>query len=109
MSNYATGARIERLGITLLRRNGYYCMRSAGSKGAFDIICWRAESGDDMRCIQFKKAESFDKSDFAKMEAVAVPPGAVRELWSWDGTGDWECWWHGGAPGKWTRRTGVEL
>jgi len=109
MSNYATGARIERLGIALLRRSGYYCMRSAGSKGAFDIICWRAESGDDMRCIQFKKAESFDKSDFAKMEIIAVPAGAVRELWSWDGSGDWQAICYDDETHQWMSRIGVEL
>ena len=109
MSNYATGARIERLAIALLRRNGYYACRSAGSKGAFDILTWNAADGSDMRCIQCKKAGSFDKSDFAKMEIIAVPAGAVRELWSWDGSGDWQAICYDDETHQWMSRIGVEL
>lgn len=37
-SNYVKGRRFEYSTMSFLRKNGYYCIRSYGSKGLFDVI-----------------------------------------------------------------------
>jgi Holliday junction resolvase len=41
MSNYGQGATLERDVVILLRANGYYVTRSAGSKGLIDVIAMK--------------------------------------------------------------------
>ena len=105
-NNYATGARIERLARDVLRRYGYYVVRSAGSKGAFDLVAWNRE---EVKFIQCKKSGAFGKGDFEKMESVPIPlGGASRELWEWDGSGDWLVH-RQKIDGTWRKTLGTEL
>ena len=107
MSNYATGARIERLARDVLRRYGYYVVRSAGSKGAFDLVAWNK---DEIKFIQCKKVGAWSKADLEKMVKVPIPCiDGVMELWEWDGSGDWQVHWFDPYNEVWDRRSGTGL
>ena len=43
MSNYDKGARLERIAKKRLEARGYTVVRSAGSKGAVDLVAWNAK------------------------------------------------------------------
>jgi len=51
INRYQKGARLERRVIQELEANGWFCVRSAGSKGAVDIVAFK---GDDRLFIQAK-------------------------------------------------------
>jgi Holliday junction resolvase len=51
MNKYAKGARLERRVIHELESKGWFCVRSAGSKGAVDIVAFK---GEDRLFIQAK-------------------------------------------------------
>lgn len=77
MTKYATGARLERLIQQELEAEGYYTVRSAGSRGAFDVIAWNDQH---IRLIQSKKA-GISKAERKKMAKIVVPPNSLREVW----------------------------
>jgi len=41
MTRYSRGRRFEHEVRKLLERKGYFCVRSAGSRGVFDLLCVR--------------------------------------------------------------------
>jgi len=82
MSNYQRGARLERLARAQLERAGYYVMRSAGSKGACDLVAWNDKC---TRLIQVKAAGAADKKAIEKLRKIPCPPCGTRELWERDG------------------------
>jgi Holliday junction resolvase len=51
INKYQKGARLERKVIHDLEEKGWFCVRSAGSKGALDIVAFK---GDDRLFIQAK-------------------------------------------------------
>ena len=85
MTNYAVGARLERLIKAQLERQGYTVMRSAGSKGKFDLCAW---SGLEMRLIQ-AKARKITRAEREAMRLIMVPPCASVEIWERDDFGGW--------------------
>ncbi len=76
-SNYAFGARLERLARASLQRNGYSVIRSAGSKGAVDLAAFNEEQ---VLLIQVK-AERVTPADRLKLAAFKAPPNAVKQFW----------------------------
>ena len=81
MSNYSRGRNVELKIVHFLEDCGYTSTRSAGSKGAFDVIAY---NGKHVRFIQSKYTNDENRSyaaDIAKMEGVEVPPYATKELW----------------------------
>jgi len=75
--NYVKGARQENAVRKILESQGYSVMRSAGSKGVFDLIAWNAE---EVRFIQVKYDAPI-QPDLDKMSRVEVPPNGTKELW----------------------------
>ena len=79
-SKYASGRITEYKARNFLIEKGYYVLRSAGSKGAFDLIAWK---GEVYRHIQVKRESK--KSSYAKdtrqILSTKVPKNASRELW----------------------------
>lgn len=60
MTNYQSGVRVERKAVQFLANHGYVAMRSAGSKGAFDVIGINEQG---IRFIQCKSSsETISKS-----------------------------------------------
>lgn len=43
-TNYERGAARERAFVEFKEKNGWTCVRSAGSHGAVDVVCWRGNS-----------------------------------------------------------------
>lgn len=81
MSNYSKGSRTELKIVSFLEDEGYTVTKSAGSKGAFDVIAYNSRV---VRFIQSKYTSDANRSyaaDIRKMEAADVPPYATKELW----------------------------
>ena len=78
---YNKGATAERSIIHFLSEEGYQCLRSAGSKGAYDIVAF---NNHVVRFIQSKYQTVVAlpaKSDRKKTFLPAVPTCATKELW----------------------------
>ena len=78
MSNYTIGRRLEYAVRDVLVLWGYTVIRSAGSKGAVDLVAIGAE---DVRLIQVKKARGDVAAGVKALQAVCVPIGVRREVW----------------------------
>lgn len=76
----AKGARLERLAISMMKEQGYYCIRSAASKGIFDIIAINSQ-----HCvgIQVKANKSPSKEEMNKILACQnnIPINFLRQVW----------------------------
>lgn len=96
MSRYDKGARYERRAKRELEEDGWLLVRSAGSKGVFDI--WALK----VRLIQVKSTEE-PKAWTGELEDIgaAFPamPGISLELWVWNKGGPWEKHFVGGRHG----------
>lgn len=83
-SNYQRGTRFERTLLTLLEKDGYSTLRTAGSHGFADIV---ALNSNHVRMIQCKvtKASKITlgtySKDVAKILETKCPPTVTRELW----------------------------
>lgn len=81
MTKYERGRQVEYAIAAFLRKHGYTVFRSAGSKGAFDLIAFNQNV---IRLIQ-SKSSADDKynyrQDEEKMSKIVVPPIATKELW----------------------------
>ena len=75
MTNYARGARLERLWLLQMRRRGYNVARSAGSKGLIDCFAWNEEV---LILAQIKNGRAaYTQKDVEKLKAMPRPSGAV--------------------------------
>lgn len=80
-NQYARGRRIEQTIVKFLNDNGYKATRSAGSKGAFDVIAF---SPNVIRFIQSKYTDDPKRSfagEIRKIIEAKVPDCATKELW----------------------------
>ncbi|RDV81257.1 hypothetical protein [Ammonifex thiophilus] len=86
--NYRRGYLTELKAKEELEREGYLVLRTAGSKGPFDLV---AVSGERVRLVQVKRHKDGDgvrPGDLRALSALPVPPNATKELWVWrDGEG----------------------
>jgi len=64
MNQYRRGARVERLLRKKLESEGYYVVRSAGSKGAVDLVAWNE---NDYLAIQVALIGVKTKRDFERL------------------------------------------
>lgn len=86
MSNYDKGARLERIAKKRLEARGYTVVRSAGSKGAVDLVAWNAKH---TLLIQVKSNGQVTPNDTKKLLAFPIPARQVyREMWEYN-RGNW--------------------
>lgn len=82
MTKYDSGRRVEYAVQKWLAESigKYGTTRSAGSKGAFDVIAYNPYM---VRFIQVKRetAKTSYKADLSRMEGVELPPSCSKELW----------------------------
>ena len=69
MNQYRRGARVERLLRKKLESEGYYVVRSAGSKGAVDLVAWNY---NHCLVIQVAKIGVKTKKDFDRLRTVPI-------------------------------------
>jgi len=80
LSQYRRGYRIERIARKNLEDQGYYVIRSAGSKGLFDLI---AINQREVKLIQIKKGR-IDRGETERLkEFTNCPANARKEIWIW--------------------------
>mgnify|MGYP003627953788 CR=1 FL=1 len=76
----AKGRRLEHKTIKVLKRVGYDCMRSAASKGTWDVI---AIGPVDIRLVQVKANRPPGPIERENMAEAVAPPNATKEFWVW--------------------------
>jgi len=77
-----SGREIEYKIQKFLEDQGYDTLRSAGSKGAFDIIAWNENVTRRIQAKREKKRASYNK-DLEKIDKSKSPPFTTKELWVW--------------------------
>lgn len=85
--NCLRGYRAERKAREALEGEGYTVVRSAASKGPFDLVAFNAER---VRFVQVKRVKGgrLPPKEAGALRSVPVPPCATRELWVYrDGDG----------------------
>lgn len=102
MTVYDGGANVERKAKKELESSGYYVVRSAGSKGAFDLIAIPMKNHIELtpnviRLIQCKKSSS-EKGNYKKdrlaIDSLSFPINVRKEIWIWVKKEGWkkEIW-----------------
>jgi len=84
--NYANGAVFERFIKKAYESQGFFVIRSAGSKSPVDLIAWKVleEDGEEeVHVIQCKKANTKQsyKDDVTKLRGVSVPENWLKILY----------------------------
>lgn len=84
-TNYRRGADRERIIVKLLERDGYTAVRSAGSRGRFDVVAWHP--GDDLispklRLIQAKSTPIDLTRAMDQLREYPVPEFTHVEIWN---------------------------
>lgn len=69
----------------LYEANNYEVIRSAGSRGHSDLICWNTKDCELVQCKKENIKKSY-KEDEARLRAVQTPPGWKKVLWIKTGT-----------------------
>lgn len=77
MANYAGGRDFEHRTRRLLEDNGWWCQRSAGSKGAVDLIA--VKPGQTL-FVQCKRRGSLPPGEWNELYRLALKLGAVPVL-----------------------------
>lgn len=80
MSNYARGVRLEHKCRDFFIAQGYTVIRSAGSKGAADLV---AISGNDVVLVQVGKKGKSVADALQRLAAVPAPAHVRKEVWIW--------------------------
>jgi hypothetical protein len=83
---YAKGRKIEYKAMLELMRAGYYPVRSAGSKGIFDVI---GISAVDFVLIQLKSNRNASPKEVRIIKKFPVPPNCTKTIWVWK---DYKGW-----------------
>ncbi len=80
VNKYAKGRRIEYRAMEELTEAGYYPIRSAGSKGIFDVI---GISSTDFVLIQLKSNRKASPNEVEKIKKFPVPQNCKKQIWVW--------------------------
>ena len=80
MTNYEKGAKAEREAKKLLEMLGYDVVRSAGSKGTWDIVACHPVLGT--RLIQVKVEGAMTPAEHEAIELYNTPPHVSKEVWT---------------------------
>ena len=79
MTNYQKGVRLEREVKELLEGAGYTVVRSAGSKGLFDLA---AVDRASTRLIQVRKNRKLSPTEREAIKLVPVTKVTTKEVWT---------------------------
>jgi hypothetical protein len=83
VTKYTSGRRIEYLARDILVSRGYMVVRSAGSKGPFDLVAVPMDGG--ARFIQIKKGRQSSKKALGNLKNLScVYKGIAMELWVYE-------------------------
>ena len=77
-NNYKRGGKLEYAVRDEFTAKGYIVIRSAGSKGPFDLC---AISPTDVVLVQVKAKGAMRKADLKQLQAIQVPRNVRKEIW----------------------------
>ena len=80
VKTYAKDCRLENRARTILEKQGYYVIRSAGSKGIIDLV---AIKWTHIKLIQVK-SRGISKAEIDAILDLRVPQNVHKEIWLWD-------------------------
>lgn len=78
---YLQGRAAEYLAQRELEAEGWFTVRAAGSKGAVDIVAWRAERVCFLQIKTFQDRPGSYAKDVQQLSDIMLPPNATAELW----------------------------
>jgi Holliday junction resolvase len=78
-NNYRRGYYAERKAAEALKKEGYFVVRAAGSRGPVDLVAL----GKDVRLIQVKRGKGALAE--GKREIARVPCPGLKEVWIYEG------------------------
>jgi hypothetical protein len=81
MTRVNSGIKFELRVKKFLEKQGYFCVRSAGSRGVFDLIAWNDNHGLMIQCKSERKANISYEDDFDALEKVPCPANWQKQLW----------------------------
>lgn len=74
------GRRAEHKSMGMLQAEGYRCIRSAASKGEWDLVAVRAK---DIALVQVKVRDWPDLVEMVRLEKFPCPPGTRKLVHRW--------------------------
>lgn len=80
MNTAAKGRRLEHKSIKIYRAEGFWCIRAAGSKGAWDFV---AVKGNAFHLVQVKSGDWPSKAEIREMKRTPQSAWATRVLHRW--------------------------
>ena len=84
---YQKGKRGETKTRRIIEGEGYYVIRSGGSKGLWDLVCYRTYGdGPAWRVVQVKNGVRISPKELSELREAVVPDETRKELWTWLGT-----------------------
>ena len=86
IKKYAKGRKAEYKAMTELMKHGYYPVRSAGSKGIFDVV---GISAVDFFLIQVKSNKRASPKEVRIIKKFPVPPNCTKAIWIWRSNKGW--------------------
>ena len=78
---YLQGRAAEYLAQREWEAEGWTTVRAAGSKGAIDIVAWRAERVCFLQIKTFQDRPGSYAKDIQQLSDIMLPPNATAELW----------------------------
>ena len=89
-AKYQVGYRAERKASLELRREGYYVIRSAGSKGMFDFAAFGKTQVRliSVKNVPFGGSITFNKES-EEIRQFKVPAICIKELWVYERRSGW--------------------
>lgn len=99
-AKYQAGYRAERKACLQLRKEGYYVIRSAGSKGMFDFAAFGKNKVRliSVKLVPFGGSITFGK-ETEEIRLFKVPAFCVKELWVCERRSGWHYKTIGGEHG----------
>lgn len=82
--NYIKGRAAEYKTMRLLKKEGYYCFRAAGSHSPFDIIAFLKIEDTELpiiKAIQCKAMKYIAKKDIEELKSFTLPLIICKEIW----------------------------
>ena len=89
MTSYDRGRQVEYKAKKFLEDTGFEVLRSAGSKGCFDVVAIGKSCIRLVQCKSYIENASSYKKDLDRMQLFECPSACTKELWVYKSGAGW--------------------
>ena len=86
----AKGSRLELKAKAEIESTGYYCVKSGGSFGLFDLLCTPYSSKSMGLAVQVKANRKPSRKEMKAMAEMRLPDDYCKQVWIWHDRKGWE-------------------